>query len=169
MAISKEASAVGVFNDLDTAERKIAELRRAGFSAEELGIIGHVGPDEAVPTPLDTHDPEENAITGLIRGALIGAFAGAFVILVIPGLGEVAGFGRWFDVLGGAVLSALICGLLVAFGSFVFMRPKTRLFATALQRGQFIVTVKNSARKEEAVSVLRRPAADANGDARKSS
>lgn len=149
-----DPSAVGVYNDLDTAEQKIEQLRRAGFSPEEVGIIGHVGLDETVPAPLQMHEPEDNAITGLIRGALIGAIAGAFVVWVIPGIGEVAGLGRWFDVLGGAILSAVICGVLVAFASFVFMRPRTRLYAAALEHGQFIVTVKNPARKEEAASVL---------------
>lgn len=155
MTTLQDPSAVGIYNDLETAERRIDELRRAGFSEEEVGIIGHVGSEETVPTPLEMHEPEENAITGLIRGAIIGAITGAFVILVIPGLGEVAGLGRWFDVLGGGILGAIVCGLLVAFASFVFMRPKSRLFAAALERGLFIVTVKNPARKQEAISVLR--------------
>ena len=107
MTDSKGPSAIGVFNDLDSAERKIDELKRAGFSEDEVGIIGHVGQgqNETVPTPLEMHEPEDNAIAGLIRGAIIGAIAGAFVILVMPGIGEVAGLGRWFDVLGGAILT----------------------------------------------------------------
>ncbi len=156
MTTSNEPTAVGVFNDLDKAERTIDELRRAGFQSDEIGIIGHVGQDQTVPTPPETHVPEENAVTGFVRGAVIGAIVGAFVILVIPGLADVAGLGRWFDIVGGAALGAVACGLLVAFGSFVFLRPRTRLYAAELEKGNFIVTVKNPARKEEAVSLLRR-------------
>jgi hypothetical protein len=36
------------------------------------------------------------------------------------------------------------------------MRANTRLVSAELEKGNFIVTVKNPARKEEAVSVLRR-------------
>src|SRR6266568_1137420 len=98
MTTTNEPSAVGVFNDLDKAERTIDELRRAGFQSDEIGIIGHVGQDQTVPTPPETHVPEENAVTGFVRGAGIGAIVGAFVILVIPGLADVAGLGRWFDI-----------------------------------------------------------------------
>ena len=99
--------------------------------------------------------PEDNAVTALIRGAILGAFVGAFLLLVIPGLGAVAGLGRWFDVLGGAVLGAVICGVLIAFGSFFFARSRTQLYAAALEKGNFIVTVSNPRRTEEAASVLR--------------
>lgn len=155
MATTQDPTAVGVYDDLDSAERTIDELRRAGFSSEEVGIIGHIAQEGAVPTPPETHAPEDNAINGFLRGALIGATAGVFVMLAIPGIGAVAGFGRWFEILGGALLSAIICGVLIALSSFVFMRPRTRLYAQALEKGQFIVTVKNPARKEEAVSLLR--------------
>lgn len=154
MTPSNEPSAVGVFDDLVKAERTLDELRQAGFPSEELGIIGHVG-QEKVPRPPETQAPEDNAINGLIRGAVIGAIVGGFVVLVIPGLAAVAGLGRWFDVVGGAALGAIICGVLIAFSSFVFMRPKTRLYAAELEKGNFIVTVTNPARKDEAMALLR--------------
>ncbi len=119
---SNDPSAIGVYDDLAKAERAIDELRRAGFKGDEIGIIGHVA-DGAVPTPPQMHAPEENAVLALARGGILGAIVGAFVILVVPGLGEVAGVGHWFDVLGGAVLGAAICGVVLAFGSFIFSRP----------------------------------------------
>jgi hypothetical protein len=68
----------------------------------------------------------------------------------------VAGLGRWFDVVGGAALGACVCGVLLAFGSFLFWRPKTRFYAGELEKGNFIVIVKNPVRKNEATAVLRR-------------
>jgi hypothetical protein len=156
MTDQNNPSAVGVFDNLDKAERTIDELRRAGFQSDEIGIIGHVGEDQPVPTPLTTHAPEDNAVHGFMRGAVIGAIVGGFVLFAIPGLAEIAGFGRWFDIVGGAVLGSVICGLLIAFSTFVFMQPKTRFLHAELEKGNFVVTVKNPARKEEAVSVLRR-------------
>ncbi len=40
---TKDTLSVGVFDDLETAQRSINDLRRAGFGQEEIGIIGHVG------------------------------------------------------------------------------------------------------------------------------
>lgn len=156
MIALKEPNAIGVYDNLDTAERTIDELRRAGFPSDEIGIIGHVGVEDAVPTPLQMHRPEDNAIAGLVRGGLVGAAVGALVILVIPGLGAVTGLGQWFEVLGGAALGAVVCGVMIAFSSFIFARPSTRLLAAELEKGHFIVTIKNSSRQEEAVDVLRR-------------
>lgn len=157
--VTDDPSAFGIYDDLEKAERTIDELRRAGFQADEIGIIGHVGPEQkvtTVPTPKDTHEPEQNAVDGFVRGAVIGAIVGAFVALVIPGLAAIAGEGRWFEIVGGAILGAVAWGVIAAFSSFVFMRPKTRVFASELEKGRIIVTVSNAARKEEAVSLLRR-------------
>jgi hypothetical protein len=157
MNTSNEPSAIGVCDDLEKAENAIDELRQAGFASNEIGIIGHVD-DGRVPSPAAMHAPEENAINALVKGGLLGSVVGAFVILVIPGLGEVTGHGQWFEVAGGAALGACVCGALVAFASFVLWKPKTRFYAAELEKGNFIVTVKNPSRTNEAVSVLRRHA-----------
>src|SRR5262245_29790947 len=133
MRANDEPSAVGVFDDLDKAKRTIDELRRAGFRSEEIGIVGHVGHEEPVPTQLEAQAPEENAIHAFIQGAVAGMIVGGFVVFLIPGLAEVAGFGRWFDIVGGACLGAVICGVLAAFSSFAFNRPNTRYYFAELE------------------------------------
>lgn len=154
---TNEPTAVGVFDDLEKAERTIDELRHAGFQADEIGIIGHVGQQaETVPTPPAMHAPEENAINGIIRGGILGTLVGVLVSIVIPGMGEVTGTGRWFEIIGGAALGAAVGGVLIAFSSLLFTRPRTRFYAGELEKGRFIVTVKNPRRKEEAVLLLRR-------------
>ncbi len=152
----KEPSAVGVYDDLEKAERTLADLREAGFGSDEIGIVGHVGSDEAVPPPPGMHTPETNAMDAFVKGAILGSIVGLLVILVLPGLGTVAGLGRWFEVVGGAFLGATAGGVMVALASFAFSRSRTRIFAEHLEQGRFIVTVKNPNRKEEAVAVLRR-------------
>lgn len=156
MATTNEPAAVGVYDNLEKAERTIDELRRAGFPSDEIGIIGHVGPEETVSTPRELQQPEENVIRGFVQGSILGAVTGLMVILVIPGLGEVSGFGRWFEFVGGAALGAVCGGVLIAFASFVFSRTLARFFAGELEKGNFIVTVKNPNRREEAMIVLRR-------------
>jgi len=147
-------SALGVFTDLDKAERSVNELRRAGFAASEIGIIGHVG-NAQIPIPLGMRAPEDNARESLAYGGILGAIIGTVVIVVIPGLGALSGNGPWFEVLGGAVLGAAIGGALLAFSSFIFTRPRSRLIAHELDNGNVIVTVKSADRANEAMSLLR--------------
>jgi len=155
MPITDEMATIGTFNDLSSAEQTINELRRAGFQADEISIIDHTT-ENPTQVPPETQAPEDNAINGFIRGAITGAISGIFVVLAIPGLAEVAGVGRWFEILGGAALGAVTSGVLVALSTFVFMRPRTRLIAQGAENGRFLVTLKNPGRKEEAVSILRR-------------
>jgi hypothetical protein len=155
--VNNEPSAIGVFDDLNEAERSIEELRQAGFRSDEIGIIGHVGMEQqSIPTPLDMKAPEWNATHGVVSGGICGALIGILVMAIIPGLGWLSGAGRWFEILGGAVLGAAAGGVLFAIGSFMFSGPRGRYFEHELEKGRFIVTVKTPHRREEAVSVLRR-------------
>src|SRR5688500_4456603 len=103
-----EPLAVGVYDDLEKAERTMDALRRAGFPAEEIGIIGNVDNQKqsAVPTPANLKVPEANARNGLVGGAVLGAIIGLVVIAVIPGIGWVSGGGRAFEIVGGIILGA---------------------------------------------------------------
>ena len=157
---TKAPSAVGVFDELEQAEKAIDSLRQAGFPAEEIGVIGHVGTEQqTIPTPLEVMPGEENVMHGMLRGAVWGAIVGTVVILAIPGLALAAGTGLWFEILGGAVLGAAVGGVLFAFGSLIFSRPRARFYGKELAKGSFIVTVKNPHRNEEAVSLLRQQGA----------
>jgi hypothetical protein len=158
MITTNDPSAVGVFEDLEIAKRSIDDLRQAGFSDEEIGIIGNVGEETVVPTPREMRQPEGNAILGFVQGSVVGAVIGLLVIAAIPGLAQVSEFGRWFELVGGAALGAVVGGVLLALSSFLFSRQLSRFFAGELERGRYIVTVKNPQRKEEAVSVLRQKA-----------
>jgi hypothetical protein len=150
---------VGVYDDLEKAERTIDELRRHGFSEDEIGIIGHVGHElDTVPTPLGMKAPEWNATRGMTAGGIFGALIGLLVILVIPGMGDLSGLGYWFELAGGAVLGAAAGGVLLAFGSFLFSRLRGAYLEEELEKGRFIVTVANPQRQREALALLRRHA-----------
>lgn len=152
-----EPTEVGVFDDLGKAEATIDELRQAGFRQEEIGIIGHMGENQnTIPVPAGVKAPETTAISGFMTGSLVGLLIGTLVILVIPGLGDVSGAGRWFEILGGAILGAVAGGVLMAYGGLLLTRAKTRFFRRQLEQGRFIVTVNNPNRRAEALAVLHR-------------
>jgi hypothetical protein len=154
MTTTNESTAIGVFDDLATAENAVHALQQSGFRAEDIGIIGHVGEERNIPTPVEMRTPEFNATGGVMRGGLVGAIIGLLVIVIIPGLGAVSGAGRWFELLGGIVLGAAFGGALFAFSSLVLSPPRARFFARELERGHFIVNVSNPARSKEAQYLL---------------
>jgi Heat induced stress protein YflT domain len=154
---NREPSAVAVFDDLEHAERGIHELQRAGFAPQEIGIIGHVNPDQhTVPTPPQVTHSEVHAMHGVVRGGIWGAVVGLIVIAIIPGLGDVSGLGHWFEVVAGGAFGAAVGGAVFAFGSLALTRPESRYLEGELRQGHFFVTVANPKRKDEASSLLRR-------------
>ncbi len=157
--VTHEPQSVGAFDDLASAEQTIDELRRHGFSDEDIGIIGHVGEErDTVPTPLGMKSPEWNVTRGVSMGGLYGAVIGTMVALVTPGLAEVTGLGRWFEITFGTVLGAAMGGFLLAFGGFLFSRLQGRFYEGELEKGRVIVTVKDPSRYQEALGVIRRRA-----------
>lgn len=156
---TSEQLTVGVFDDLNRAEKTIDELRRHGFREDEIGIIGHMGHElDAVPTPLGMKAPEWNAVRGIYAGAIFGALIGLMVILAIPGLSQLSGMGYWFEVVGGVVLGSVIGAVFLAFGGLFFSRLIGSFYEAQLEKGRFLVTVKNPRRREEAVQLLQRRA-----------
>lgn len=158
----EDVQTVGVFASYREAEQTIGELRRHGFQDDEIGIIGNVGEErDEIPTPLGMKAPEWNAIRGVSAGGAYGAIIGVVVALVVPGLGEVSGLGRAMELAFGAALGAVMGGVLLAFGSLAFSRLAGNFYETELQKGRFIVTVKDPQRHGEALAVLRRRAVQA--------
>jgi hypothetical protein len=155
---TNEAHSVGVFDDLQKAERTIDELRRHGFDQEEIGIIGNVDEEKEIPTPMAMKSPEWNVTRGVSAGGIYGAIIGGMVALVTPGLANVAGWGQWFEITFGAILGAAMGGFLLAFGGLFLSRLQGRFYEGELEKGRFIVTVKNRARLQEALNLLNRRA-----------
>src|SRR4051794_2143163 len=71
MADTKRTTAVGVFHNRAEAQQAIAELRRAGFRDDQIGMAAR---DDDGGTSGDGDD-EESSYAG--EGALTGAAAGA--------------------------------------------------------------------------------------------
>jgi hypothetical protein len=162
---TQDPQSVGVFDELQSAQRTIDELRQHGFAADEIGIIGHVGDQgQPVAAPASMKAPERNVMRGAGAGGLFGAVIGTLVLLVIPGLGAVTGAGYWFEIAGGAILGAAAGAILMAFGSLLFSSARSRLYKSDLEKGRFIVTVKNPQRRGEALAVLGREAVHAEAD-----
>ena len=156
MAMTQNPVAVGVFQTNEQARRAIEDLRRAGFSDNEIGFLTRV---DAAPSQGDI---AANAATGAIGGGVLGGILGAAASLLIPGLGL---------ALAGGILAATFSGIVAgaAAGSIIGMltgigvpQEEARFYQHELELGRTIVTVKSvdgSRGVAEATEILRRDGA----------
>src|SRR5581483_1361175 len=117
------AAVVGVFDTRRQAEEAVAELRRAGFRENELGILSRTdapGMDSGL-----AHDPthtrwEEGSGIGAAAGAVTGTGLGLAVAAgLIPGVGPVIAGGTLAALIASAGAGAAVgtvIGALVGLG-----------------------------------------------------
>ena len=79
MAMTQDFIAVGVFHDSEQARHAIDELKRAGYSENEIGFLARAS---ATGSEDDTM---RSAATGAVEGGTIGGVLGAVAALLIPG------------------------------------------------------------------------------------
>ena len=150
-------TAVGVFPDLTHAEHAVEELRRSGFTEEQIGFIvpdAAKGP-EAAPVQHGTM-AGEGAAVGTVAGVTAGALVGAVLSsIVLPGVGPVlvggllaAALGATAGAAGGGVLGALI-GMNIP-------EEEARHYEREFHSGRTLVTVRADGRYAEAADILRR-------------
>src|SRR4051812_21607992 len=68
-ATGQQTVLVGNLADRDRAEHFVTQLRRAGFSGEQIGVA--LPDDRTTPTPV-----EESALAGALTGGTVGILAG---------------------------------------------------------------------------------------------
>jgi hypothetical protein len=102
MNAHERMTAVEIFADRTHAEIAVEELKRHGFTEEQIGFLvpdaaGGVEP----PPPLVGTKAEEGAATGAVAGAAVGGLVGAaLATALLPGVGLVLAGGLMVGVLG---------------------------------------------------------------------
>ncbi len=152
-------TAVGVFEDRESAERAVAELRRSGFRDSDIGFIAR-NESEVPPTPdaePATNTAGDAAVAGAVTGGSIGTLAGLAVAAgLIPPLGPVIMGGTLLAVLASAATGATVgggFGLLMGLG---LPEEDATYYQGQLHAGRFLVTVRATERHAEAVEILQR-------------
>ena len=136
MAMTQDFIAVGVFHDSEQARHAIDELKRAGYSENEIGFLARASATES------EDDTMKSATTGAVEGGMIGGVLGAAAALLIPGFGPAIAGGILLATFGAAGIGALagsIIGTLVSIG---VPEEEARHYQRELEKGRTIVTVK---------------------------
>jgi hypothetical protein len=154
---------IGLFPDPDAAAQAVRQLKEAGFTNEEIGVIvPNVGPDGhplVVGEDLDVQ--AEGVKTGAATGGIVGGLLGLIGSLLIPGLGAVTLGGVLASTLLGAGVGAVtggLVGLLVGMGA---SELEAQYFDRGVRAGGTLLTIQPApARAAEARSILQGAGAD---------
>jgi hypothetical protein len=158
-ANSDRAAAVGVFADPRRAQDAVAELQRAAFREDQIGIVGRhpagAEPHEAAPDRKAESLVAEGTGAGAAVGAGLGMLWGLGIAAgMLPAIGTVVVGGTMMGILasagGGAALGTLI-GALVGLGVPL---EEAHYYHDQLQTGHTLVAVRAEGRHDEARAIL---------------
>jgi uncharacterized membrane protein len=145
---------IGVFENQRDAQHAIAELRRDGYSEDQIGVVSQNATQ--VPSGNTGTKVEEGAAAGLATGAGIGALWGLGILSnVLPGIGPAIFGGTMGVILSSAAAGAAAAGVGGALAGLGIPDEDAKYYEGELKNGRTIVTIHGS-RDDRANEVLKR-------------
>lgn len=171
---------VGLFKERPRAEDAIRDLKKTGFTNEQIGVVtrDRKGREEERPASDTRTEPKANdeelgkivedtaagmaegASVGAITGGVIGGLVGLIGSLLIPGLGPVVVGGVLASTLMGMGIGAATGGLIGALVGMGVPEEDARYFDAGFREGGTLVTVNAGERTPEALATMQRYGAD---------
>ena len=167
-----QTTVIGVFKSREDAERAIGELRRQGFTQEEISIISkkqgeHTGRESVIEAgklwsrgyksdvagreEIYDDDITDGALTGGTLGGIGGLLLGAGA-LAVPGLGPIIAAGPIAGALSGAFAGGIAGGLI----DWGIPSASSHRYEQRIAEGGILALIKTSAAKiNQAAAVLR--------------
>ena len=155
MAVTTRTTAVGVFPTREQAQQAIAELKRAGFREDDIGVAARgVDGDELVSESGDSL-AGEGAIAGAAAGAGIGALWGVGIAFgLLPAIGPAVAGGLLGTILSSTAAGAAAAGLAGALIGLGVPEDEAGFYEGEFHSGRTIVTVRAHERYDEANRIL---------------
>ncbi|MCL5040141.1 MAG: general stress protein [Firmicutes bacterium] len=150
---------IGVFKSRQQAETAVDDLRRKGFTNNEISIVakeatargGQTGTRGGQGGGFANDNLSNGTLTGGTIGGLAGLLAGAGA-LAIPGVGPILAAGPIAAGLTGAVTGGIAGGLL----DLGIPEARGRFYEEEVKRGSILTVIKSDEKKvSEAASILR--------------
>ena len=149
---------VGVFHDLSHAQTAVRELRDAGFSETDIGLVAH-DKDGHGQRHVEQHGSlaAEGAATGAAAGAGVGAlWAVGIAAGLLPAIGPIVAGGIFGSLLASAAAGAAVAGLAGALVGLGVPEDEANYYESEFGAGRTIVTVKAGSRRHDAWAILHR-------------
>jgi heat induced stress protein YflT len=155
----ERGTVVGLFYDPAQAELAIRELKRDGFSDDEIGVLMQDRQKQQHLADTTGTKVSEAATTGAIGGGVAGGVIGLLAgvgALAIPGIGPIIAGGALASTLAGAGIGAAAGGLIGALVGMGIPEEDARYFEEGIRSGGILVTVKAGSRADAVRQILRR-------------
>jgi uncharacterized protein (TIGR02271 family) len=154
----KRKVAIGVFETRQEADQAVEELRRAGFTKDQIGVAAR-NPDATVKATGKKGAEAEHAAEGTLIGALAGAGIGGLVGLgvlagVVPVIGPAIAAGTLGVILSNAAGGAAIVGLSGALIGWGMSEEDAAYYENEMKAGRYVVTVHAGDRIDEAWRIM---------------
>lgn len=151
----QQHTVVGVFTDHTQAERAVHELKKAGFTNEQIGVAGRDWRGEG-HADQGSH-AGEGALAGAVAGAGVGGLVGLGVLAgIIPVIGPAIAAGTLGVILSNAAAGAAVLGLVGAMVGMGIPEEEAKYYEDEFKAGRYVVTVQANGRAAEAEAILRR-------------
>jgi hypothetical protein len=154
--VHQQSAVVGLFEDRVDAERAVANLKRAGFRDDQIGLVARCPADQ---TDADKKHQGDAGLEGAGAGAAVGAMTGAAVGVavlagLIPGIGPAIAGGTLGAVLSSAGAGAVAGGLMGVLAGLGISEDDARLFEREVNAGKTLVSVNPDGHRAEAQAML---------------
>jgi hypothetical protein len=158
MTVESRSTVVGVFHARTSAQKAVAELRRVGFTEDQIGVVSRHDESEGVGTDTPKGDKVgKGAATGAVAGAGVGAlWALGIVTLGLPAVGPAIAGGIFASILASAAGTAVAGGLVGALVGLGIPEEEAKHYDTEFKAGRTLVTVQAPGKYVEADEILRR-------------
>jgi uncharacterized protein (TIGR02271 family) len=163
MPVYKNDTVVGLFRDSARAERAVRDLKDAGFTDNEIGVLMQDRTEQRKFAEDTGTKAGEGAAAGAATGGLLGGVFGLLAgvgALVIPGIGPIVAGGVLASTLAGAGIGAAAGGLAGALIGMGIPEEEAHYYERGFREGGILVTVDAGARRAEARHILRNAGAD---------
>jgi uncharacterized protein (TIGR02271 family) len=150
--------AVGVFSDRSNAQAAINDLKRAGFTEDQIGVAARDADQISGAHNLKETSSKAAAGAGVgaATGAGIGALWGLGVISgVLPAIGPAIAGGTLAAILSSAAAGAAVAGLAGALIGAGIPEEEANYYENEFKAGRVIVTVRADGRYQEALRIMR--------------
>ncbi len=151
---SVDKTVLGVFASRQDAEAAVNELRRQGFTTEEINIISK---DQNKNSNRETYD--DDITDGALKGGTLGGIGGLILgagALAIPGIGPIIAAGPIAAALSGVVAGGVTGGL-VDWG---IPTEVSQRYEQSVAQGDILAVIRTSSSKvKSAAQILRQNSA----------
>jgi heat induced stress protein YflT len=164
MASNKNKSVIGLVSTEAEASRIVDELRRAGFSSDDVSALF---PDKQGTRDFahekNTKAPE-GAVTGAGAGGVLGGGLGLLAgigAIAIPGLGPFIAAGPIMAALSGAAVGATVGGITGALIGLGIPELEAKRYESKVKDGNILLSVhvENGDEQKKAKEILERSGA----------